>query len=492
MTQPRPLRILFFLPAINYDRIFECFVRELLERGHTVRVLLDGSKQKLPVGAGEIARGFATEFGDRYSWQPLVRRDRPRDGVARTLRLAVDYARYLEPEYAAADALRERSRERVRPVLRSVIDRAARTARGRQLVARVLRALERALPAPPDLVARIREEGPDVVMAAPLVSLGSAQADAFRAAEQLGIPTVLPVASWDNLTNKGLVRDVPTRTIVWNDDQVEEAVRLHGLPRDRVHAVGAHAWDHWFAWRPSSSREEFAATVGLDPARPFFLYACSSSFIGGDETVFVLDWLDRLRAADGALATAGVLVRPHPQHTRIWQDVDLSGRGAVVWPLAGEVPTDARRKDNYYDSIFHSAGVVGINTSALIEAAIVGRPVLTITTDRYRASQSGTLHFGYVAGDDGVLDVASSWDEHLAQLAAALTDGSRRERIEPFLRRFVRPHGLDRRAAPLAAEVVEQAATERSSPPAASAPARAVVAVLVGATALRAALLRRR
>lgn len=486
------MRLLFFLPAINYDRIFECFVFELLERGHEIHVLLDGSKQQLPVGAGEVAARLVSEFGGRYSWAPYTRPEEPRDGLARVLRLTLDYLRYLAPEYEAADALRARSRERVKPLVRRAVEAAARTSGGRRLVATVFGALERALPPPQALVALIREEAPDVVMAAPLITLGSAQVETFRAAERLGVPTVLPVASWDNLTNKGVIRDVPTRTIVWNEDQVEEAVRLHGLPRDRVHAVGAHAWDHWFGWRPSTSREDFTSTVGLDPARPFFLYACSSSFIGGDESVFFLEWLDRLRSAGGALADAGVLVRPHPQHTCIWQDVELPDSRVVVWPLAGEVPTDARRKNHYFDSIYHSRGVVGINTSVLIEAAIVGRPVLTIQSERYRSTQSGTLHFAYVAGEDGVLDVASDWAEHFEQLTAALAaDGPRRERIDDFLRRFVRPHGLDRRTAPLAADVVERAAGEHSSPPATSTLARATVRLLVGLTALRASLLRR-
>ena len=61
---------------------------------------------------------------------------------------------------------------------------------------------------------------------------------------------------------------------------------------------------------------------------------------------------------------------------------------------------------------------------------------------------------------------AHSWDEHLDQLAAALGAAATctRARIERFLERFVRPHGLRPPAAPLAAEAVEEAAAMQPKP----------------------------
>ena len=52
----------------------------------------------------------------------------------------------------------------------------------------------------------------------------------------------------------------------------------------------------------------------------------------------------------------------------------VGGRGArrpqaVVWPKLGEEPLERGSRQNYFDSIHHSAAVVGINTSAQIESA---------------------------------------------------------------------------------------------------------------------------
>ena len=48
--------------------------------------------------------------------------------------------------------------------------------------------------------------------------------------------------------------------------------------------------------------------------------------------------------------------------------------------------------------MYHASATVGLNTSAMIEAAIVGRPVHTILVPEFQHSQEGTLHFRYLAG----------------------------------------------------------------------------------------------
>src|SRR5207253_7118830 len=118
--------------------------------------------------------------------------------------------------------------------------------------------------------------------------------------------------------------------------------------------------------------------------------------------------------------------------------------GARIWPRYGEEPLDESSRRNYFDSIFHSAAVVGINTSAQIESAIVGRPVHTVLADEFRETQQGTLHFHYLKADEfGHLLVGRTMEEHLAQLETSLEGRGDEERNERFLRRFVRPLGRD-------------------------------------------------
>jgi hypothetical protein len=464
MGAPPRLGVLFFLRAPNFDRVFECFLREMLLRGHKVDVVFDGVKRGLGADPTRAFEALRREFpGLSYRDLP-PRRDWWLRG-ATALRYVIDYVRYLEPEFAGADALRERAQSRVPAPLRLLLRPFFRSGRrNRSRFARMLRGLEAALPVSQDLRSLIRETRPNVVLVSPLVGLGSRQGDALRAAAVEGVPTVLPVASWDNLTNKGVIREQPTRMIVWNARQIAEAVDLHGLAPSRVTAVGAHTWDHWFDWRPTATPGEFARKVGLEEDRAFVLYVCSSGFIAGTEAEFIDEWLTRLRSSGRReLRELGVVIRPHPQNVEYWRDFDLTEPGlTVVFPRGGAAPTDDERKADYYDSIFYSHGVVGINTSALAETAIVRRPAFTLLNDRFRATQEGTLHFSQIADPDGVLVVARTWEEHHAHLVEVLENPAvHAARIERFLNSFVRPRGLATSAASLAIDEVETAARER-------------------------------
>jgi hypothetical protein len=459
----RALRLVLVLPAVSFDRYFESALEELAERGHDVRVAIEsGRKQALPEGAGLALSRLAEEGAVSVETLPPIP-DRLRERVARTLRASVDYLRYLDPEYASAGGLRARAASRVPSPLRALLmSRVLRGARVRRLVTRWLRAVESRLPVPSWATAPIRVRRPDALLVTPVVGLGSHQVEYLRAAFRDGVPTVFPVASWDNLTNKGVLKHVPTATLVWNELQADEAIRLHGLPRERVVVTGAHTFDHWFTWQARASPEELRILAGLPAGRPFVLYVCSSEFVAPGEVEFVREWVGRLRGSESSLlADLGVLVRPHPQNARVWEQEPFEAEGVTVWPRGGAVPTDPERKQAYFDSLFHCSAVVGINTSALVEAAIVGRPTLAPIDARFEHAQEGTLHFGHLdAGlGGGAVVTGRTWDEHLDQLARMLeSPPEATPRLRGFVERFVRPHGLDRPAAPLFADAVERAA----------------------------------
>ena len=196
-------------------------------------------------------------------------------------------------------------------------------------------------------------------------------------------------------------------------------------------------------------------------------------------------WTAALRTRGGAVADLGVLVRPHPKRPDAWDGVDLPG--VVVFPRAGHAPTDDESKADYFDSIHHSRAVVGLNTSAMIEAAIVDRPVLTVLDPEYERVQQGTLHFRYLLEvGGGLLTVARTLDEHAGQLERAIADGDD-GRSKRFVSEFVRPHGLDVVATPLFVDELERfAASSAPAPQRTPVPLRAI-RPLLGPLATRAA-----
>jgi hypothetical protein len=284
-----------------------------------------------------------------------------------------------------------------------------------------------------------------------------------KSARAVGIPTVVCVASWDNLSSKQLLREIPDAVVVWNEIQRREAEEIHSVPSDRIVVTGAQSFDLWFDWQPRP-RAEFAARVGLDPKRRYILFLGGSLFPAAlTEAEYVRDhWLPAVRSRRG-LDDLQVLVRPHPSRMPEWERAHLEQIDDVaVWPLGGnEMPVDSDARADFYDSIHHSDVVVGLNTSAMIETAIIDRPVLTIIVPEFHESQFGTFHFDYlltVAG--GLPRLANSLDEHLDQLedTAANGDPAASERNRRFVAEFVRPHGLDRPATPNVVDAIERVA----------------------------------
>ena len=435
---------------------------ELLdERGHELHLSYEAVKsvesnrelEALVERCPRITFGKLPAMGTS-GWVPL----------ASWLRRSIDYLRYLDPCYPEATKLRTRAARKA-PAAMLHLGRIARLAgpSGAAGLRRGLQLLEGCLVPPHHIERYLADQQPDVLLLGHLLTLGTAHADYLRAAKRLGIRTVFPVRGWDNLTNKGLLRDAPDLLLVWNDLQAREAKELHRILPDRIRLTGAPSCDHWFGWQPSRNREEFCRVVGLRANRPIALYVCSSGFVAKDEVRFVRGWIERLRARSGLFAEAGFLVRPHPLNAAQWADADLGGPQVTVWPRFGEAPHDEDSRRNFFDSIYHSAAVVGINTTAQIESAIVGRPVHTLLAEEFLDTQQGTLHFHYLKADDfGLLYVGRTFEEHAAQLEESLRGREDDGRNERFLRRFVRPLGLDRSATELVVEAVEELAAHRA------------------------------
>ena len=457
------MRILFFLHNVSKTRHFDGVLEMLAERGHSV-VLAAARQRNRPVWlpknlthVNERLRSLGLPGRIEIVACPSRRVDNWQE-PAIAVRQARDYVRFFHPRYAGATKLAQRAASNTPDGLRTFLDRPVVRRHWRGM-ARLLAAAERAIPSDTLFDLFIKYEQPDVVLVTPLVDYGSYQPDYVKSAHRLGIPVVFLPFSWDNLTNRGLIRVEPDLVVVWNELQRAEAVEMHGMTPDRVHVAGAPRFDDFFGMKPATSREQFCARVGLSPERPLVLYLCSSPFVAPREVEFVRRWSADLRnSSDGLLRECGILVRPHPVHARQWEGIDLSDvPQTVLWSEKETLNAD----QGLYDSLHHASAVVGLNTSAMIEAAIVGRPVHSILAPEFTGGQEQTLHFHYLRAENGgVLQEARTVEEHLVQLAATLRapgiDGDRRA---AFLRQFVRPRGLDSPVAPVMVDEIERAAT---------------------------------
>ncbi len=458
---------------VGYIRNFESVVRRLSDRGHSVHLVVDTPKMT------ENENPAAEHLSRLTRACPNVTFDEFTGGNSRLRFLSIatqlvrflgDYSRYLDPIYSSAPKLRARARSRLGSSFAWFIDSSVALF-SREKTTAFLNKLDLLIPAPPKIIRYIKDQSPDVVMVTPLLGLGSLQPDYVKACRSLGIHSCLPVASWDNLTNKGLIHIQPDRVLVWNEPQKREATELHGIPADSVVVTGAHTYDHWFDWRPASIASEFKRKVGLDPEQPYVLFLGSSSFIAPNEHHIVLRWAEALRnSGDDNLKTVGILIRPHPQNAACWQKASLAHLGNIaVYPQRGANAVGSDAKSDYYDSMFHCALVVGINTSGMIEAAILGKSVYTVLFDESAETQEGTLHFRHLTSvGGGLLHIARDLPEHAAMLSSSLrcSSGESDPKSAAFVAGFVRPPNLRQSPTEVFVRAVEALASGTSRPPA--------------------------
>ena len=447
----------FLFSALHFAnyRNFESVVRALAARGHQVHVTADEPET---FGGQALVESLAAECpGVTWGAMPLAT-DEPWFPFAQKLRYALDYVRFLEPRYADVPKLRLRNINRTPRLICWLTGGAGRAFIGHRAVARLIRWFERSMPRSAATRAFLEAQAPDALVLTSLTFSRSSALEQLKAARGLGIPVGAAIMSWDHLSSKALLHIAPDMTLVWNEVQQREALDLHHLPAASVVVTGAQCYDHWFEREPSRPRDEFCRQMRLDPARPFILYVCSTMSPAPTplEPLFVKQWVEALRAsADPALRDIGVLVRPHPERLKEWADVSLDGIENVA--LHGGTPIDVSSRNDYFDALAYSRAIVGLCTSAFLEAAIAGRPVLTLLLPAYRMHQDGMAHFRYllnVAG--GLLHAAPDMDAHLQQLTGVVTAPEGRDaRNRRFLTAFVRPEGLETPATPRFVDAIE-------------------------------------
>jgi len=460
------VKILVCARHFGYLRNFEAALVVLAERGHQLHLAADRKES-----AGGLA--MVQRLADRYpqvtvGWTP--KRDKSDEWLqlATAIRLSADYLRYLQSAYDRTPMLRRRAKERTSALTVWLVEQAGfRFGLGRRTLNAILKFMEQGVPLHGPYTEFLTAEAPDVVMLTPMIDLGSPQLDMMRSARALGLRSVLSVGSWDHLSSKALIRTLPDMVTVWNEVQRGEAMSMHDVPGNRVTVTGAQCYDQWFDRKPSRSREAFCEEMGLAYDRPFVVYVCSSLFRGGPpEAEFTIQWIRGIReSSDPRLSGLGILVRPHPGRLDEWRSHDLSSLDVA---MHGSNPIDDKSRDDYFDALHHSAAVVGLNTSAFLEAGIVGKPVLAVLPKSYWKSQEGTLHFHYLTDvGGGLLRTSRSINEHLEQLAAAV-GGETPPNHAGFIREFIRPHGLDQSGSSRYADAVELLASSPPLPPATS------------------------
>lgn len=458
------MKIIFTLD--NYLKYYSIddAVRELYRRGHEIVIILGQDKEShIPDDALQKA---AADLPD-LKIEPLIRR-KILPKVVRFIRELLNYAYVLNREEERRWDAKNWGRFFHLSAWKVVSSAPGKKVLKTALFQKTLRFIEKMIPVAMEIRRHVKAHQPDVLIALPLISGDSRESEYVQAAITLGIPTVFSMFSWDNISAKGTFHSRPDFHLIWNKPLAEELSRLHNIPLERIHITGAPRF-HRLIGNTNGfilPRDEFCRNAGFDPAQKYILYVGSTYLLDSNvqkslsEDVLVLNIADAL-AGNPQTRDVRVLVRPHPVNARIIPALrDAVRPNVTVYPSPGELPDTEEKRRVFYNSIYHSVAVVGVNTTAFLEASALDRPCVTIISNEYGETQQ-LVHFHHLE-EGGFLEKAGHAND-VARIVANVLAGMdaltspRRE----FVRNFIEPLEPGRSAIEVYADLVEQFGSKR-------------------------------
>lgn len=436
------MKVLFVSSSYSNFYAIDDIVRRLCQRGHDVSLIL-GMEEKETI-SDDALRHIQRDIPGLIV-EPLRTR-KVFWKLARLLREILNYAHVLNNEEMRKWDVAKWFRF-FPPFLWKIVS----TPTGRKLlkkpqVQKFLRSLEQKIPVDGAIRKHIQKHVPDIMVVMPLINPASKETEYLKAAKSLHIPVLYSMVSWDNISSKGTFHGRPDYNVVWNESLASELSNMHGIPREHIYITGAPRFDHLLDRSDELllPRAEFLQMAGMDDKEEYILYVGSTFLVtndhkkNADESVLIKEIADAL-AKDPRTKDVNLVLRPHPTNSTFLEKIRAEARtNIIVFPRNGEIPDTEEKRSRFHNSIFHSVAVVGVNTTAFLEASALDKPCITIQTQTSVETQL-LLHFHHLA-DAGFLETAHSANE-LVDVVSRLQSGvdARREQRREFVRNFLRP-----------------------------------------------------
>lgn len=210
----------------------------------------------------------------------------------------------------------------------------------------------------------------------------------LKSARKHHVHSVGMVTSWDNPTTKTQLRIIPDTILVQNNILRDEMISLHAVDPKKLAVVGIAHYEYYKTYTPIS-REDFCKEMGINPKKKIILVApAGEKFISTDWQIFEI-----LKKAyhDGEVPSdVHFLIRVHPMNKIKYGDFVPDEHFTIEEP--GVTFEGVREKGNelnkegvnhIIDSIVHSAVVVNIVSSIVIDASVLGTPIVTVNFDGF-------------------------------------------------------------------------------------------------------------
>ena len=449
-----PHKILFVMRAAAHFTYHETTLTHLVDRGNDVTLLFDPTWNRKGAIDDRAVRGWLAS-GHRVKVGNALNRTGPWRRplfVAREMRSYASYCRRPPEHVFYANRWRKYLPAPIRAFAETPLGRAAFRW---PVTERLMTIIERLAPPDAAILASLRELTPDCVVVSPANMRHDEEIEYVKAAKGAGIPTVVPVLSWDNLTTKGLLHVRPDIVLAWHEGHVKDARHYHGIPRDQIVVTGSPFFDKWFnANLPVRSRAAMCERLGIDPARPYLVYLGSSANIAKNEAWLVSRFTRALgKSPDAQTRLTQVVFKPHPANLQALER--LTKLGIRVWPREYGLPDTLDVFREFRDMLHHAVCAIGVNTTGMVDAVIYGTPCVALVMEQLSNTQSDATHFQRMIAPKGI-HVAAGVDRAVTAVRQLLAGNDRRpESRNDCPQLFARPCGLGAEAGEAAARAIE-------------------------------------
>lgn len=280
--------------------------------------------------------------------------------------------------------------------------------------------------------AQVRALAPRLVVST--ASVVPDEAAYVRIAEELGIPTLGCVLSFDNLTSRGY-QPAFTHYAVWSKRMRGEIRRLYPeCDPARVHVTGTPQFDLHHRMHFRWSRAETLERLGLQSHDRYLLFAANSARFTPGEPELVRAFCRRLDSAPD-LRGHRLVLRPHPaDDASRWIGVAAAEpRLALSRPRSADGrfgTTEAQAR--LISTVAHADVCLNMASTVSLDAAVLDTPVVCVgfalahgsNEDRFAAACHYTTHYEPVVASGGVR-VAGSLDELVAETVAYVRSPAR-------------------------------------------------------------------
>lgn len=264
----------------------------------------------------------------------------------------------------------------------------------------------------------ITEVRPDIVFH-PSVLAGFFINELLPITKKHRIPFVVLMNSWDNPTSKAMLTGHPDRLVVWGEFSKKYAMQYLRIREEAIECFGA-AQFQIYRQPPAETIEEIKHRFGVPLDKKIILYAGASK--GAHETQYLRMLEEGIER--GHLPDCHVLYRPHP-----WRGGLAEGETSFFDLQWKHVTMDPHMEEYYRQQAVNETrefymtdyrvthrllhmveGVISPLSTILLEATILGKPVLMFFPSKDLFQKTGTqtrvalglVHFTDFWGVEGV------------------------------------------------------------------------------------------